>query len=119
MPVQAQHAKALHLRVGLGPQQRRPPKAAVAAAPAAGEDDGMAESQGDAPVPTMHLSQLPDVSCSQQPVSAEQDSSAAAATATAAAGTAGSIWYLCRTVLKGLNTSGSDDQGAAQSFDGL
>lgn len=134
--------KGLHLCVRLGPreeleQQRRLEEQVVAAAAAAAaaaaqaSEGGMEGSQGDAPGPdTVHLSQLPDAApaspeAEQVALAAAAAAAAAGAAATAAAAaaapsTAGSVWYLCRTALKGLNSGGRDDGAAAgQSFDGL
>lgn len=122
--------KGLHLHLLLGElpafadaggpaahQQQLEQGVAAAAAPAA--ECSMEASQGNGAAPTVHLSQLPDVASQPLPDAAQPDGTAASVAATAAGrDTAGSVWYLCRTVLKGLN-SGSNGNGAAQSFDGL
>lgn len=74
---------------------------------------------------TVHLSQLPDADSQVQVEGlGPQHSSGACLPAAAgaapqgASSTAGSVWFMARTVLKGLN-SGSGSDGMAAGFDGL
>lgn len=76
--------------------------------------------EGQAEAGTVHLSQLPDVDSQgtgQQPSAPPADE--AAAVAPAASSMAGSVWFMARTVLKGLNSGSGSSGGVAAGFDGL
>jgi hypothetical protein len=128
--------KGVHLRLLLGqqhpepapeqaPEEQQPLQEAVAGSQGSMDSSGGGGSQGDAP--TVHLSQLPDAdsqpplppSPQQQPGGNAAAGAAAAGAvgpaAAAAGGNAGSVWYLCRTVPKGLNC-GSQDDGSTEGF---
>lgn len=96
-----------------GQQQRRQgmPPAATGAAPGneGGASDMDCGSSSDTEEPTTHLSQLPDAepasqtAAGERPVAATQTSPAAPAPLP--------VWFLCKSVIKGLNT-GSQRDGA-------
>jgi len=125
--------KGLHLRLLLGQHpeeveaaEEQPPAAAqptssqdVGGSRPGSSSGGMGEAQaGDEPC-TVHMSQLPDAEPSQpQPLPMAAAPGAAAAAAPGGAGDAASapasVWYLCKTVLKGLNSGSQEGSGAAQ-----
>lgn len=126
--------KGTHVRLLLGPHAEAEEERQAAAEqqqpqgeePASGEAsmDGSGSccdaGEGQAEAGTVHLSQLPDADSQgtgQQP--SAPPAGAAGALAPAASSMAGSVWFMARTVLKGLNSGSGSSGGVAAGFDGL
>lgn len=130
--------KGTHVRLLLGQradeeaaeERQRPagegqqPASSEASMDGGGSCCSIGEGAGEG-VATVHLSQLPDADSQGQVEGlGPQHSSGACLPAAAgaaplgASSTAGSVWFMARTVLKGLN-SGSGSDGMAAGFDGL
>lgn len=108
-------------------QQRRAAEEQAPASSKASMGGGSSCSRGEGDGVTVHLSQLPDAASQEQVAEVNQQLSgggaayglpAAAGSARGASDTAGSVWFVARTVLKGLN-SGGGSSGVAAGFDGL
>lgn len=122
-----QHAEEDEEQQRVADQQRRQAEEQAPASSEASMGGSSSCSTGEGDGVTVHLSQLPDAASQEQVAEVDQQSSgggaaygppAAAGPARGASDTAGSVWFMARTVLKGLN-SGGGSSGVAAGFDGL
>ncbi|KAL4434274.1 hypothetical protein ABPG75_000715 [Micractinium tetrahymenae] len=93
-------------------QQGMAAEAAAAQAEGGGGSSDMecgSSSEAEEPEPTVHMSQLPDAEPLPSQAAAEAQASAAATEPGAAVAGPSSVWYLCKTVVKGLNSGGRGD----------